>query len=346
MLVLNQFAPNGQKLTVWKPEFLAVPSQKRDADGLPTNLDFPKELDHFKCYTVAGDFQPVPVQLQDQFDRMDGGPASFQDARVLRPRYLCNPVDKFHFLGFDPAGDPMWNTVRVQHPEQHLVCYDIKTKKQKPHSVLIGNQFGEKQKLLTKKPRLLCVPSEKRVPKPNEDVIDGFNELRSHIGDIPGEILNQDQKTVLIAQMDQAQGDYEVGNLCGAQRSMHTYLKEAQALRRHGMSNPPDEHLVVVAEDLFNRGHSLGLSFFARIRCGRMDPLGVPIFLKLLEIPNLCPTQLSPQWPSPAMTSLATSRAWVFSRVRFIVAGLSTGSTLPSTRIIPLSTSRPGFRVR
>ena len=77
-----------------------------------------------------------------------------------------------------------------------------------------------------------------------------------------------------------------------------------------------------------------------------MDPLGVPIFLKLLEIPNLCPTQLSPQWPSPAMASLATSRAWVFSRVRFIVAGLSTGSTLPSTRIIPLSTSRPGFRVR
>jgi hypothetical protein len=98
--------------------------------------------DHYLCYGVqAWNGHPLPpaVKLQDQFGA--------GQTPLLKPRYLCNPVDK--------------NGEGIQDKEAHLVCYDVKPNIKKK-DVNFANQFGE-GRLVLAAPSLLCVPSKKSI---------------------------------------------------------------------------------------------------------------------------------------------------------------------------------------
>jgi hypothetical protein len=160
VLVTNQFVPNGQRLTVVQPAFLAVPTQKLAIDGKRTGHDFPRDLDHFRCYDVKADpIDPASVRLWDQFGpNPPGDPAQWDAFRVRDVRYLCNPTAKRHF---DAAGNLVGSSA-VQHPEAHLTCYQLDPDRPAEHSLAIRNQFGPEQRLRTVETELLCVPSAKR----------------------------------------------------------------------------------------------------------------------------------------------------------------------------------------
>ena len=102
---------------------------------------FDDVTNHYKCYDVFefDNFEPRVVRLRDQFGQS-------QD-KVIRPRYLCNPVSKNH--------EP------IPHPEFHLVCYEIlEDTEPAEFKVLVKNQFGV-QTLKVQRPELLCLPSSK-----------------------------------------------------------------------------------------------------------------------------------------------------------------------------------------
>lgn len=172
VMVWNQFAPNGERLLVKEPKFLAVPTHKATVDGIEQNLPVPENLDHFKCYDVKGEKIEAQAQLQDQFDRMPpGNENTFENVRVKRPEYLCNPTYKAHFTGWNQAHAPQWNVTTIQHPEDHLVCYSLDDTKKMVKNVVGHNQFGEEQ-MRTKEPKLLCVPSTKQVITAPGEVIE------------------------------------------------------------------------------------------------------------------------------------------------------------------------------
>ena len=138
--VNNQFGRE-QKLDVGPAIYLAVPTQKIE----PNNHPFPQRLDHFKCYEVNGEFQPVTVALRDQF--------GFEpEVKSLDPRLLCNPTKKVHNN----------TTTPIQNPLDHLVCYQLENTEPLFDFAFIRNQFGERF-LQLDRADLLCLPSEKRV---------------------------------------------------------------------------------------------------------------------------------------------------------------------------------------
>ena len=163
VIVTNQFAPHGQQLTVVKPRFLAVPTQKITVDDRATDHAAPRDLDHFKCYQVEGALLvQQTARLWDQFNL----PNVWDTHKVVRPTYLCNPTVKVHLTGFDDNGEPQITKVPILHPEHHLMCYTIQPQTEPVHTLNIDNQFG-RQKLTTTQAQLLCVPSEKRVVNPD-----------------------------------------------------------------------------------------------------------------------------------------------------------------------------------
>jgi hypothetical protein len=98
--------------------------------------------EHYECYQVTGQTRPLTVRLRDQFGSTE--------ARVVKPVYLCNPVQK--------------NDQAIKDERTHLVCYQIVGPKQANKAVRVDNQFG-KQTLKVAAPQLLCVPSLKEVLK-------------------------------------------------------------------------------------------------------------------------------------------------------------------------------------
>lgn len=167
VLVTNQFVPNGQKLHVIRPEYLVVPTQKVSIDGKPTGHDRPTNIDHFKCYRVAGAQIPVQnIKLMDQFNAAN----TFDAFKVIRAQYLCNPTLKAHFLGFnDQTGAAQFNNVPILHPKDHLVCYNLQPNMVANHKLVINNQFGSPQNLTTFQSKMICLPSTKKVITINPD---------------------------------------------------------------------------------------------------------------------------------------------------------------------------------
>ena len=96
--------------------------------------------EHYECYRVVGQNRPIPVQLKDQF-----GSGS---ARVVRPMFLCNPVQK--------------NNQEIRDPRTHLVCYQIIGPRPVNKLVKVVNQFGSLE-LKVAVAQLLCVPSLKEL---------------------------------------------------------------------------------------------------------------------------------------------------------------------------------------
>lgn len=102
-------------------------------------------LDHFKCYSVES--HTPTVDLIDQFGEQN----NVFWKPWLRPKVLCNPVEKQHY---DMVSS-------INHPDEHLVCYRIKPVSANK-TVIVRNQFGE-QRLQVNKSRFLCVPSRKTI---------------------------------------------------------------------------------------------------------------------------------------------------------------------------------------
>ena len=137
VLVRNQFGE--QRLTLGQPRFLLAPAKKGKEGS-----EFPKRLDHYKCYEVIkGEPVQKAVSLEDQF-----GP----DKRVTvgQPRLLGVPVEKTY----------QGKTFEIQNKEAHLVVYEI-SRKQDAHKIEVADQFGERT-LEVFFSEFLCVPSTKK----------------------------------------------------------------------------------------------------------------------------------------------------------------------------------------
>lgn len=83
----NQFGQ--QSIDVGEARYLLVPTQKLS----DPHSEFPKDLDHYRCYEVVqvNCVPPLPVvQLGDQFGK--------RDVRVLRRVYLAVPTVKEVFV--------------------------------------------------------------------------------------------------------------------------------------------------------------------------------------------------------------------------------------------------------
>jgi hypothetical protein len=147
--VRNQFGE--QKLDATRPVALAVPTWKHEA-----NLEFPADLDHFKCYEARGKSVRREAQLEDQFESAR--------VAVLSPRLFCNPTRKL--VGAESTG--------IQHATQHLVCYDLRLIPDANDIVVtleprvISNQFTPDATILAVTDEdLLCVPTQKLAFSPD-----------------------------------------------------------------------------------------------------------------------------------------------------------------------------------
>lgn len=103
-------------------------------------------VNHYKCYLVEpllGQIYPQ-VQLRDQFKS--------SQAQVIRPRYLCNPVEK----------EAPNHYAKIVDPDVHYVCFEIMqfNPGQIYPNVRTENQFGT-QYLRPMQAELLCLPSKK-----------------------------------------------------------------------------------------------------------------------------------------------------------------------------------------
>jgi hypothetical protein len=95
---------------------------------------------HYKCYEIINPPTiSIPVNLVDQF--------GIQNGTVVRPRFLCNPVQK--------------NGSAVPNPNLHYVCYAIDVPPLPVvRSARVTNQFGTLD-VQVQQARLLCLPSSK-----------------------------------------------------------------------------------------------------------------------------------------------------------------------------------------
>jgi hypothetical protein len=140
VLVRNQFGD--QALTVSRAESLCVPAEK---NAVASSL----QVDHFKCYRARGrGFSARGVTLADQFETAP--------LTVVRPRLLCNPVDK--------------NGEGILDPAAHLVCYVLRPGSAAARDVTLVDQFATQDartlRLSTRRAWALCVPSEKNPSAP------------------------------------------------------------------------------------------------------------------------------------------------------------------------------------
>ncbi|MBC7965231.1 MAG: hypothetical protein H7Z17_04820 [Fuerstia sp.] len=134
----NQFGL--QQITIGQPVYLLVPALKKE-DG----LDFPKGLDHFKCYEVLeGKSVEKSVDLVDQFG------SSQTTARI--PKYFCVPAEKIR-------GDIL---EKIQNEKDHLVFYDIGAE-DAGRVISVGDQFNRPatRELSVEKSVYLGVPTVK-----------------------------------------------------------------------------------------------------------------------------------------------------------------------------------------
>jgi hypothetical protein len=138
VVVVNQF--KSVTLAVVKPNALCLPTGKSLTPG--TRPVIPK-LDHFQCYPVKP-ITSTPAHRVAVVDEFGKGKYT-----VTRPVRLCNPASK--------------NGSRIRDARDHLLCYLVDPSQPfKPRTVIVANQFGS-SKLAAVTPKLLCLPSLKRL---------------------------------------------------------------------------------------------------------------------------------------------------------------------------------------
>lgn len=138
----NQFGQ--QSIDLGEARYLLVPTQKTsDADS-----EFPKDLDHYRCYEVVrvNTVPPLPVvQLGDQFETVQG-------LQVGPPVLFCPPVRKVR-EGQEPIG--------VQNADNHLTIYELPARPLE-RGITVLDQFGDRDLRILRRV-FLAVPTIKEV---------------------------------------------------------------------------------------------------------------------------------------------------------------------------------------
>jgi len=129
-------------ITVQRPTMLFVPASKDLAGPVPA-LN-PVNVDHLLCHRLRGArFRQDGIQVDDQLD-------SYLE-NIKKPFRLCSPVEK------DVAGQ----ITPVQNPDQHLLCYKVRTDPRRPAitgPIWATSQFGGLVFDVTRT-REFCVPA-------------------------------------------------------------------------------------------------------------------------------------------------------------------------------------------
>jgi hypothetical protein len=143
VLLSNQFHMFSANVSL-TPRQLCLPSAKAIDPAVPPSQTFKTE--HFLCYGIkplpgTGVYPTRKVKLDDQFGKT-------YSVTVSTPSTLCTPVAK--------NGTPVKNGV------QHLACYGY-SKARPSKTIRTRNQFGV-ERLQTKSPQSLCLPTIKTLP--------------------------------------------------------------------------------------------------------------------------------------------------------------------------------------
>ncbi len=141
----NQFGQHS--VDIREPRFLLVPTQKTSHAG----SEFPKTLDHYKCYGVikVNTAPPLPVvKLGDQFGT--------RTAQVGKPVLFCTPVKKQRN---DEKPPDLFDA------KNHLAIYALPPLP-KAVSIKTKDQFGVRP-LSVVSSVMLAVPTEKQVAVPH-----------------------------------------------------------------------------------------------------------------------------------------------------------------------------------
>lgn len=143
----NQFGQHS--VDIRDPRFLLVPTHKTSH----ASSEFPKTLDHYKCYRVirVNTAPPLPVvKLGDQFGS--------RSAQVGKPVLFCTPVRKQRKDEKPPD---------LFDEKTHLAIYALR-QAPKVVSIKTRDQFGPHE-LNVLRSAMLAVPTEKQVfvPHPN-----------------------------------------------------------------------------------------------------------------------------------------------------------------------------------
>lgn len=152
--VTNQFG--SIDVRVGKPRILLVPASKSlDDDDLDPLDGIP--ISHFNCYEtrLESSFSRLQVTVDDQFTQGD------KVIGVTTPQLLCAPTEKTHDAQVFP----------ILNDDAHLMCYRAKLHSSEPLNnivdpVWVNDQFSFDAREIrsdTRKPVMLCVPSEKIV---------------------------------------------------------------------------------------------------------------------------------------------------------------------------------------
>ena len=148
----NQFGDD-QKMVIGGPVFLLSPSGKI-VKSRKENYKIPKDLDHYKVYTVLDVIRGIDVasvNLKDQFTKK-------MSAGVISPKFYAVPVSKIH----------RGKNFEVIRSDEAIVFYDFNPgaiKSKIPTDVMADDQFG-KYKVHPKERILLGVPTDCGDPEP------------------------------------------------------------------------------------------------------------------------------------------------------------------------------------
>lgn len=138
----NQFGQ--QSIDIGEARYLLVPTQKLS----DPHSEFPKDLDHYRCYEVVriNTVPPLPVvQLGDQFETVFG-------LQVGDPVYFCPPVRKVR-EGEDP--------IDIQDAENHLTIYRLPPQAHE-REITVLDQFDKREVRVLRRV-FLAVPTIKEV---------------------------------------------------------------------------------------------------------------------------------------------------------------------------------------
>ncbi len=137
-------------------------------------------LEHFKCYKTLGQPPNDVAILRDQFDAMDGG---IEFAQVLNAIRLCNPVTKDHD----------GTITEVENPDHHLKLHFMLAFPQGgPRDVIVGNQFGDEQRLTVNRALIVAVPTQK---SPHDSPV-GLDHFKCYIAQgepVDADVVLKDQ---------------------------------------------------------------------------------------------------------------------------------------------------------
>jgi len=133
------------------PIRLLIPAAKSLTKSVEPLLFNSHNVDNYLCYTIkhAEDtlkFISREVSVLDQFEQP-------LQVTVSAPKMLCNPTSK--------------NKESIKNPENHLICYVIKSAKGEPRHIKVKDIFTNDQfaslQVDTTNMKALCVPSSKKI---------------------------------------------------------------------------------------------------------------------------------------------------------------------------------------